>query len=566
MRIFVFFFIGLVLLAISESLGTTTTRKGDNNRKIKFRLKSNKESSFQRGLSPEKMSNGSKKKKPLIPPSDKSSRRGKNSGKKGKKKTDNLSKKHYYYYCDSLSVKTSDCISRVGYQPVKYSISPEILIEHCGSFLINNKASKKILTSANHLTLDSRNTVIVLEPPAAPIDFVPPAAPIDFVPRAAPIDFVQPAAPIDFGPPPLPPEASFDLGPPAAPIDFGPPPLPPEASFDLGPPAAPIDFGPPPLPPEASFDLGPPTVLGSQSNLGPSTVLRSQANPGLQTAPESQIELLGGLSTEIDSKGSPRKRKHKMNRIVAPKIQENELPNLHCIIGNGLRYRGYTNTTVSGTKCDMWSNDYPQFNGHNYCRNPDGQEKPWCFSRDTELGWEQCNIPQCVPSEDVERDLIDHHGLTYKGEALTGLSGKPCLHSVKKNFTLVNCLESYGTNYAGTISTTKSGRRCKNWSLGDPTRSLKYGELFGPDVRNYCRNPDNSWTPWCFVGKNGTTREDCDVPRCDCNRENLNILEISRENVCSRFVHDHYDIPWCYVSVDKPEPCLFLELFKDWVV
>ena len=535
MRIFVFFFIGLVPLAFSESLGTTTTRKSDNNRKIKFRLRSNKESSFQKGLSPEKMSNGSKKKKPLIPPSDKSSRRGKNSGKNGKKKTDNLTKKRY---CDSLSVKISDCISRVGYQPVKYSISPDILEEHSGSFLIfliNKKASKKMLTSANHLTFDSRNNVIVLGPPAAPIDFGPPAAAIDFVSAAAP-------------------------------IYFGPPPLPPEASFDLGPPAAPIDFGPPPLPPEASFDLGPPTVSGSQSNLGPSTVLRSLANPRLQTAPESQIELLGGLSTEIDSKGSPRKRKHKMNRIVAPKIQENELPNLHCIIGNGLRYRGYTNTTVSGTKCDMWNNDYPQFNGHNYCRNPDGQEKPWCFSRDTELGWEQCNIPQCVPSEDVERDLIDHHGLTYKGEALTGLSGKPCLHSVKKNFTLVNCLESYGTNYAGTISTTKSGRRCKNWSLGDPTRSLKYGELFGPDVRNYCRNPDNSRTPWCFVGKNGTTREDCDVPRCDCNRENLNILEISRENVCSRFVHDHYDIPWCYVSVDKPEPCLFLELFKDWVV
>lgn len=31
----------------------------------------------------------------------------------------------------------------------------------------------------------------------------------------------------------------------------------------------------------------------------------------------------------------------------------------------------------------------------NYCRNPDGRQRPWCFTTDPNTPWEYCNIKQC---------------------------------------------------------------------------------------------------------------------------------------------------------------------------
>lgn len=31
----------------------------------------------------------------------------------------------------------------------------------------------------------------------------------------------------------------------------------------------------------------------------------------------------------------------------------------------------------------------------NYCRNPDGRQRPWCFTTDPSTPWEYCNIKQC---------------------------------------------------------------------------------------------------------------------------------------------------------------------------
>ena len=308
-------------------------------------------------------------------------------------------------------------------------------------------------------------------------------------------------------------------------------------------------FGVGPLP-QFRSRAGPPSHVPSPFKFG---------RPGPPALPPAAL-----LSDSGPAAGSPARSvkkfsmpKHKMNRIVAPILDENNIPNLHCIFGQGLGYRGYENKTIDGTICDKWKEEYPPYHGQNYCRNPDGQEKPWCFSKDSELGFQQCNISQCVKSESVERDLHDHHGLTYKGEANVGLSGRYCSQSIKKHFLLLNCLDGNGSTYAGTISTTKTGKRCRNWSLGDQKRSLKYGELFGPKVRNFCRNPDNSETPWCFVGKDGTQREDCHIPLC--NPHNVETMQVSRENVCSRFVHDLKEAPWCFVDDKVAEPCLFPE-------
>ena len=55
----------------------------------------------------------------------------------------------------------------------------------------------------------------------------------------------------------------------------------------------------------------------------------------------------------------------------------------------GINYNGTVSKTESGRTCEMWNNNY-HYN-HNYCRNPDGDVRPWCFT--SCLGfrlWERC--------------------------------------------------------------------------------------------------------------------------------------------------------------------------------
>ncbi|KAK1341885.1 hypothetical protein QTO34_016636 [Cnephaeus nilssonii] len=82
-----------------------------------------------------------------------------------------------------------------------------------------------------------------------------------------------------------------------------------------------------------------------------------------------------------------------------------------CYFGKGLAYRGTHSLTVSGTSCLQWNsmvligkiNTAWKTNAqtlglgkHNYCRNPDGDAKPWCHVlKDRKLTWEYCDIPQC---------------------------------------------------------------------------------------------------------------------------------------------------------------------------
>lgn len=31
----------------------------------------------------------------------------------------------------------------------------------------------------------------------------------------------------------------------------------------------------------------------------------------------------------------------------------------------------------------------------NYCRNPDGDKGPWCYTTDPSVRWEYCNLKRC---------------------------------------------------------------------------------------------------------------------------------------------------------------------------
>ncbi|XP_034070204.1 hyaluronan-binding protein 2-like [Gymnodraco acuticeps] len=87
-----------------------------------------------------------------------------------------------------------------------------------------------------------------------------------------------------------------------------------------------------------------------------------------------------------------------------------EIAPTDCYEGNGETYRGVV-SMADGQECLDWhsyfivSNRedpftmYSDFTGleqNNHCRNPDGDDKPWCFTKkDSKLQWAYCNVKMC---------------------------------------------------------------------------------------------------------------------------------------------------------------------------
>ncbi|KAI5611669.1 hyaluronan-binding protein 2 precursor [Silurus asotus] len=82
-----------------------------------------------------------------------------------------------------------------------------------------------------------------------------------------------------------------------------------------------------------------------------------------------------------------------------------------CYVGNGESYRGKVSETEEGIECLFWNSyfllgkginpfrtiiDLQGLGPHNYCRNPDGDSKPWCFIRSgKKIRWDHCNVRKC---------------------------------------------------------------------------------------------------------------------------------------------------------------------------
>ena len=69
----------------------------------------------------------------------------------------------------------------------------------------------------------------------------------------------------------------------------------------------------------------------------------------------------------------------------------------------GTTYNGQKNTTKSGIVCQAWGTSTPHKHSFgkladekNYCRNPDGENKPWCYTIDSKKRWDYCEIPRCA--------------------------------------------------------------------------------------------------------------------------------------------------------------------------
>ncbi|XP_029788461.1 hyaluronan-binding protein 2 [Suricata suricatta] len=104
-----------------------------------------------------------------------------------------------------------------------------------------------------------------------------------------------------------------------------------------------------------------------------------------------------------------------------------------CYVGDGYSYRGKVSKTVNQHSCLYWNShlllheNYNMFmedaethgiGEHNFCRNPDGDQKPWCFIKvnNAKVKWEYCDIPACSAL-----DITDPEGSPT--EPLTKLPG-----------------------------------------------------------------------------------------------------------------------------------------------
>ena len=152
------------------------------------------------------------------------------------------------------------------------------------------------------------------------------------------------------------------------------------------------------------------------------------------------------------------------------------------------------NVTRGGLPCQTWTaqsphkhsrtpSDYPNsgLGDHNYCRNPDQTSFAWCYTMDTNVCWDYCNVG--LPQVSCETPDCQ------KGPA--------------------------GDGYRGDISYTVSGITCQQWTSQFPHEHTRTPENYpssGLGAHNHCRNVGNtSFTAWCYTTDSQVRWEYCPV-------------------------------------------------------
>uniref|UniRef100_A0A674CC85 Hepatocyte growth factor n=1 Tax=Salmo trutta TaxID=8032 RepID=A0A674CC85_SALTR len=224
---------------------------------------------------------------------------------------------------------------------------------------------------------------------------------------------------------------------------------------------------------------------------------------------------------------------------------------VECVSCNGESYRGPMDHTETGWECQRWDLEEPHKHlfhpkrypdkglVDNYCRNPDGRQRPWCFTTDPHTLWEYCNITACC-----------------------------------------ECFRGQGEGYRGSVAVTPSGVICQRWDSQYPHNHSYVPQNYRcKDLReNNCRNPDGRDLPWCFTsdpkvrtafctniprcGKQNTEPQDCytgsgenyrgEVSRTrsglPCSLWNAAVLTVRQEgSFCRNPDRDTYG-PWCYTN------------------
>uniref|UniRef100_A0A0G2K6S8 Plasminogen n=2 Tax=Rattus norvegicus TaxID=10116 RepID=A0A0G2K6S8_RAT len=193
-----------------------------------------------------------------------------------------------------------------------------------------------------------------------------------------------------------------------------------------------------------------------------------------------------------------------------------------CMYCSGEKYEGKISKTMSGLDCQSWDSQSPHAHGYipakfpsknlkmNYCRNPDGEPRPWCFTTDPNKRWEYCDIPRCtiVVVIIVIIVIIIFIFIIFIFIIIIFIIMMP--------LPLKGSSLGRGENYRGTVSVTASGKTCQRWSEQTPHRHNRTPENFPCKnlEENYCRNPDGETAPWCYTTDSQLRWEYCEIPSC----------------------------------------------------
>ncbi|XP_051772236.1 hyaluronan-binding protein 2-like [Ctenopharyngodon idella] len=93
-----------------------------------------------------------------------------------------------------------------------------------------------------------------------------------------------------------------------------------------------------------------------------------------------------------------------------------------CYEGDGQSYRGKVSETEEGDECLDWNSEFILDKGsfpstafasseglgpHNFCRNPDGDKKPWCFiKKNKRLRWDYCDVRKCPSPATTTKEMV----------------------------------------------------------------------------------------------------------------------------------------------------------------
>jgi hypothetical protein len=81
-----------------------------------------------------------------------------------------------------------------------------------------------------------------------------------------------------------------------------------------------------------------------------------------------------------------------------------------CFKTSSNRYNGFKSTTYDGHTCQRWDSQTPHKHSRNqadrfpdasvadaanYCRDPDDEGLPWCYTTDPDVRWQLCGIHKC---------------------------------------------------------------------------------------------------------------------------------------------------------------------------
>ncbi|KAJ8418197.1 hypothetical protein AAFF_G00139060 [Aldrovandia affinis] len=120
-----------------------------------------------------------------------------------------------------------------------------------------------------------------------------------------------------------------------------------------------------------------------------------------------------------------------------------------------------------------------------------------------------------------------HSGL----HCLNGGSFIPFVHNSEKGFCMCpeqfrgircdidqsasQCFSGNGQDYRGTVARSEGGKRCLLWDIVNTVPGARENNQ-GLGGHNYCRNPDQSARPWCWVWMgHKVTQSFCKIPRCE---------------------------------------------------